>query len=193
MASLMIHLIIAEKYCKLHSVENENEFIMGNLAPDMVEDKEQAHYVEDIDHKSYMDAVLNRVNLEKFCHYNILSSDYTKGFFLHLITDYIFYNQYMSKISILKEMDKNYEYAFVREYVYDEFDKLTGVLQKKYPDINTDILPPRSKIAINKPLELFNENTVDNIIDFCANLNLTETFESVKNGNLKPLSYSAKN
>ena len=44
MASFGLHLLVAEEYLKLHKIDGVEEFIKGNFAPDMVDDKVASHY-----------------------------------------------------------------------------------------------------------------------------------------------------
>ena len=43
MASFGLHLLVAEEYLKLHKIDGVEEFIKGNFAPYMFEDKVASH------------------------------------------------------------------------------------------------------------------------------------------------------
>lgn len=109
MAGYVIHLAVAEEYLKKHNniKENYDEFIEGVIYPDSVTDKSLTHYGS----KS------SKVILKDFLKENKLESSYQKGYFLHLVTDYLFYNKYLD--------------IFTKD-IYDDYDILNKFLIEKY-------------------------------------------------------------
>lgn len=109
MAGYVIHLAVAESYIKKHEddIKDYNRFIEGVIFPDSVSDKSITHYGE----KS------SKTDLKAFLEDNKINNDYNKGYFLHLITDYIFYNK------LLKYFSKD---------IYNDYDILNEKLQKKF-------------------------------------------------------------
>ena len=109
MAGYVIHLAVAEEYIKKHpeDIKNYNEFIGGIIFPDGVSDKSITHY----GYKS------SKVNLKSFLEQNEINNDHNKGYFLHLITDYIFYNKFLTYFS---------------KDIYKDYDILNETLQKKF-------------------------------------------------------------
>lgn len=112
MPSYVIHLAVAEEYLrknKKEKVEYE-QFIKGVIYPDSTTDKSQTHYGR----------CSSESNLFKFLQENELESSFNRGYFLHLLTDYLFYNkciEYWSRdiyndYDILNERLKN-EYRVV--------------------------------------------------------------------------------
>ena len=128
MAGFAIHLAVGEQYIKKHKdeIKNEKEFIKGIVAPDLNEkmtdiekNKSKSHYGE---WKKYN----STTNIEQFLidkEVNI-REDYWKGYFLHLLTDYYFYN-----IDFLKE-SKEIEKA--EDSFYYDYDCLNQNLIEKY-------------------------------------------------------------
>ena len=57
-------------------------FINGIIKPDLIE-KEKSHYLDEN----------GTPKLEEFLKDIPLDTDYNKGYFLHLVTDYLFYNK----------------------------------------------------------------------------------------------------
>ena len=112
MAGYVIHLAVAEAYKAKHSgdIENYEDFIKGVIFPDSVSDKSITHYGE----KS------SKVNLREFLKENDIDNDYNKVYFLHLVTDYIFYNKFLECFS---------------KDIYNDYDILNEKLQEKY-DVN---------------------------------------------------------
>ena len=109
MAGYVIHLAVAESYIKKHEddIKDYNRFIEGVIFPDSVSDKSITHYGE----KS------SKTDLKAFLEDNKIDNDYNKGYFLQLVTDYIFYNK------LLKYFSKD---------IYNDYDILNEKLQKKF-------------------------------------------------------------
>lgn len=83
MAGYVIHLAVAEEYLRNHKqTENYEEFIEGIIFPDSVKDKSETHYAV----KS------SKSNLDKFLKDKKIDNSFNRGYFLHLLTDYLFYN-----------------------------------------------------------------------------------------------------
>ena len=62
--------------------------IQGTISPDLTKDKSKTHYGKS---PAY-------TNLKEFITNNNIDTDYKLDIFLHLITDYLFYNKYLEKI-----------------------------------------------------------------------------------------------
>ncbi len=109
MAGYVIHLAVAQEYLRKHSniKENYEEFIEGVIYPDSVSDKSLTHYGS----KS------SKVILKDFLKENKLDDSYKRGYFLHLVTDYLFYNRYLD--------------IFTKD-IYNDYDILNKFLIEKY-------------------------------------------------------------
>ena len=109
MAGYVIHLAVAEAYKDKHinDIKNYEDFIKGVIFPDSVSDKSLTHHGE----KS------SKVNLKEFLRENEIDNDYNKGYFLHLVTDYIFYNKFLDCFS---------------KDIYNDYDILNEIIQKKF-------------------------------------------------------------
>ncbi len=110
MAGYVIHLAVGEEFIRNfpNEIKNYEEFIKGIIYPDSVSDKAITHYGE----KS------SNVNLKAFFDENDIESDFNKGYFLHLVTDYLFYNKFLT--------------IFSKEYVYNDYDILNKKLEEKF-------------------------------------------------------------
>lgn len=118
MPGYVIHVAVAQEYLRKHkNSENVKQFVEGTVEPDFVKPKSLSHYGKS---PAY-------TNLKNFLDNNEINSSFQKGFFVHLITDYLFYNHYLEKFS--------------REDIYNDYDILNGKLIKKY---NVE-LPERTK------------------------------------------------
>lgn len=97
-----MHLAVAKLYLKAHPEENEEEFIKGTLEPDMVPsiEKGRTHYGL---HSAW-------ANPAKYLKENGMSIENSRkrGYFLHLITDYLFYHKLIDIDKILNIKDKEY-------------------------------------------------------------------------------------
>ena len=109
MAGYVIHLAVAEEYLRKHKdfKEDYDEFIKGVIYPDSVTDKSLTHYGK----KS------SKVILKNFLQDNEINNSYIRGYFLHLVTDYLFYNKYLEKFS---------------KDIYNDYDILNKRLIEKY-------------------------------------------------------------
>lgn len=110
MAGYVIHLAVGEEFIRNfpNEIKNYEEFIEGIIYPDSVSDKSITHYGE----KS------SSVNLKAFFSEKDIESDFNKGYFLHLVTDYLFYNKFLT--------------IFSSEYIYNDYDILNKKLEEKF-------------------------------------------------------------
>ena len=99
MAGYVIHLAIGEEYIRKHKddIKDKEEFVRGIIEPDKTTDKMKSHYGQ----KDLIGS------LEKFLESNEkeIDSDYIKGYFMHLFTDYIFYAKYFNLTHYYEEYD----------------------------------------------------------------------------------------
>lgn len=111
MPGFVIHLATANEYIKKHKneIKNKHDFFQGCIYPDMTtkEGKKQTHFGES------SAAVVLRNFFSSFD----INTDYNKGYFLHLVTDYIFYNK------LLPHTSKD---------IYNDYDILNRYLIEKY-------------------------------------------------------------
>lgn len=109
MAGYIIHLAVGKEYAKNNRIEDIEEFERGIIAPDLIgeNDKEKSHYGPSS----------SKPGLNKFLEVRGISNDYDEGYFIHLLTDFLFYNKF------LKEWNSE---------IYEDYDKLNERLIKKY-------------------------------------------------------------
>ena len=77
MASLLIHQVIGEEYCKTHQISDVARFLAGNLAPDLVKDKSVTHYSRKrIGNRTYTESIINKINLPKSSQHLNIEDDF---------------------------------------------------------------------------------------------------------------------
>lgn len=110
MAGYVIHLAVGEEYIRKHpnEINNYEDFIEGVIYPDSVTDKSLTHYGP----KS------SQVNLKNFFADKDINTDFNKGYCIHLITDYLFYNKFLT--------------VFSSNYIYNDYDILNKELESKF-------------------------------------------------------------
>ena len=159
MAGYVIHLAVAEEYLKNTKVkEDYNEFIEGVIAPDDVKDKSETHYGE----KS------SETKLDEFLKDNKLNTSFNRGYFLHLVTDYIFYNKIFDTYS---------------KDIYNDYDILNSTLIEKYHVK----LPERinDKVFFKKgELKLLTLEKVEECIKLSSSMELDDIEKEIKNPKL---------
>lgn len=156
MPGYTIHLAIGKVYQQNNDIKDIESFERGIITPDLAKDKSESHYGT---YSSNPD--LNRYLREK----NFLS-EFDEGYFLHLVTDYLFYNKY------LKKWDEN---------IYNDYDKLNDKIIKRY-----NIILPRHLLEIvhtkDGKLEILNEEEIYRFIDVVGKINIRQILkENVSN------------
>lgn len=91
MASATIHLAIAKKYLEKHNELDYEKVIAGTLYPDATEDSDKSHYTDINRGKDNISHVRGKVNLYAFLKEHKTLDDFELGWFLHLVTDYLFF------------------------------------------------------------------------------------------------------
>ena len=107
MPGYVIHLAVGKVYSENNKIEDLKSFERGIIAPDISENKVESHY----------GPYSSEPGLNQFLQINGISSSYDEGYFLHLVTDYLFYHKFLSK------WEKS---------IYDDYDKLNSRIMKQY-------------------------------------------------------------
>lgn len=121
MAGYVIHLAIGEEYIRNHKneIKTYKDFIDGIIFPDSVKDKSLTHYGP----KS------SQVHLDRYLADRDIKTDYEKGYFLHLVTDYLFYNQFLER----REKDVLHaDYDYTNKAIEEKFNvKIPNYIKDK--------------------------------------------------------------
>lgn len=158
MAGYVIHLAVGEEYIRNYpnEIKNHDEFLDGIIYPDSVGDKSITHYGP----KS------SQVNLKLFFAERDLNTDFNKGYFVHLVTDYLFYNKFIS--------------AFSKKYIYNDYDITNSCLEKEFNVVIPDKI--RSRVFYKEgKTKILDINETINFIKETAKYNLNNIKEAVLN------------
>lgn len=162
MPSFTIHIIIANEYYKKNKkeIKNYKEFIDGTIAPDLCTDKITSHY-------EMCNKCNTNINFALFFRDSRvdMSSDFWKGYFLHLVTDHLFYNYYF-KQEYNNAIDKN-------ESLYEDYFILNSKLIDGY---KIDPIDRIKKFMITKKGECkyLNYNKIKIFIDEIYNTRIND-------------------
>lgn len=186
MASFNIHLAVGKRYAEKNKIEDLESFYNGIIEPDLVEDKTMSHYTGITDKQDLLLYLKNKTQLSLFLSENKIDNDYTRGVFLHLITDYLFFNdffdsEYIEKISYDKFIkDLYYSYDICNEYLQNKYDlNLTTFKNKIDMNIKKD---KTEKKALQNEHELKNileYKKLDNFIENLSNIDLKKYSERI--------------
>ena len=193
MPGFNIHLAIGKRYIekqknKKDVIKNENSFYNGLVAPDLVNDKKISHYTTETNKNNLKKYLLGKVRLDLYLKDNKVETDFEKGVFLHLLTDYLFFNKFFEK-----EFIKNIDYQdFVRDLYYS-YEMTNEYLNKKY-NIDFSIFGDRLEKNIRKnkkekKLEdsdlkekklIFSEKDLDEFIEKISSINIKEIENEIR-------------
>ncbi len=129
MPSLDIHIAIARKYLQMYSdVKDVTSFIKGTLAPDLAVNRSASHYAITIQGPVTTLKILNnKVDLKAYLQDKSVANDYEKGYFLHLLTDYLFFTTFFSQ-----DLLQNMAYPDFKKNLYYSYNLLQNHLQTNY-------------------------------------------------------------
>ena len=163
MAGYVIHLIIADEYLRKTDevIKNKDEFIKGVIYPDSVKIKGETHY------SPYYSSDVNLYDFVKDNFYK-LDQDFYKGYFLHLLTDFLFYKKHF----VLPKA------GIATEIIHNDYDILNNELLEKYKiDIPEELMKFCNKKEGN-PVYVKREN-IYTCIDDCSSYRLYDLAEEI--------------
>lgn len=109
MPGFIVHIAVAQEYLKKHNKSFSKDFILGSIEPDFTNNKSETHYGKS---PAY-------TNLKNYLNNNKVRTDFEKGYFLHLITDYLFYNYYLDKF---EKPQIYYDYDFTNKAIVEKYN-----------------------------------------------------------------------
>lgn len=148
MPGYVIHLAVGKVYSKNNKINDLESFEKGIMAPDMEEDKSKSHY----------GPYSSSPGIKEFLELKGISDSYNEGYFLHLLTDYLFYNKFLDK------WEKS---------IYDDYDIINQNIIKKYGiEIPKEI---QEKVKFKQGiLSILNEEDIYKFIEFVGKLNIRQ-------------------
>lgn len=159
MPGYVIHIAIANEYIKKHTKrENEKEFINGVIAPDLTDTKSKTHYGKS---PAY-------TGLKGFLENNKIKDSFNRGCFLHLITDYLFYNHYLD--------------YYNKQEMYHDYDVLNKPLSEKYNVSLPDNIKDKV-FYINDKTKNLSYELATKIIDEISSMDIDEIANEVLSDN----------
>ncbi len=194
MASFDIHLAIAKRYVEKNSVCDTQSFYKGTVEPDLADCKRNSHYSGNRDNSNLISSLENKVILKNYLLENTIDTYYDKGVFLHLITDFLFFNSFFGK-KYLNTV--NYD-EFCNDLYYS-YETISNYLEDKYliSSLITDefILSKINEVInrSNKKINGVNKNNIlpylklDRFIEFVSGINLYEYRDEILNSDISIL------
>ena len=193
MASFSMHLAVAKLYLKNHPEEDVDEFVKGSIEPDLVpyNEKGRTHYGL---HAAWS-------NPAKYLQENgrSIENSRKRGYFLHLITDYLFYHVLTNINDIITKQDleevatkHNVDEVVARPNIDEwrknqrnDFSILEGEIEDKYEIQDyIDKLPENVKKVMTRAegeLKIFERDSLFKFLEDMAQIDLDKLAEELLN------------
>lgn len=178
MASLLMHMAVGEVYLKYYQVADKESFMRGVQEPDLIgrqgyREKGLSHFSEILDQSletSIEIAKRTKVNLYNYLHAREINSDFELGYFLHLVTDYYFFNYVIDASDFHND---------VTEYkrIYADYGKLAKAIKDKYSVDNSN--NPWDNCYLDGEPEILTLEGACDFIEQCGKIDLYELREAV--------------
>lgn len=155
MPGYVIHLAVAEEYLRKHSDKKEeyDKFIEGIIYPDSVTDKSETHYGK----------MSSLSNVYEFLKENKIDNSFKRGYFLHLLTDYLFYNRYIDHTS---------------KDIYNDYDILNKNLIENYNVKVPEKIKENANFKEGK-LVILTDGIVDKLINDISEMDIDEIAKDI--------------
>lgn len=180
-----IHLAIAKKYLERHPNLDYQKVIDGTLYPDADEDNDKTHYTDKNRGSDNVSHVRGKVNLYAFLEEHPTLNDFELGWFLHLVTDYLFFEECFATEYL---MSKSYE-EFCKE-LYHAYYCVNLYMEEKYNISKEDFETYPDEYFPGIPYEdcILPKEMVDLFIDRVNSIDLDKYILKIKENkkNVKP-------
>lgn len=185
MACATIHLAITKKYLEKHTYLNYEEAIAGTLYPDAEKDNDKSHYTDINRGTDNISHVRGKVNLYAFLKEHKTLNDFELGWFIHLVTDYLFFEECFTEDYLL---NNSYE-KFCKDLYY-AYDYLNLYLTEKYHITNDDYkaYPSEYFPGIYHEDGILPKKMIDDFIIRVSSIDFNEYIKKIKEYqcNIKP-------
>lgn len=186
MASSPIHLAIAKKVLEKENNLDRRKVLAGALYPDTVQDKNKSHYADLTKRgKNNVSHLAGKVNLYSFLleHENL--TDFEFGWFLHLVTDYLFFDECFTREYLL-----THSYETFRKDLYFAYDCLCEYLIEKYGITMEDYTDYRSEFYPGTGYQecIFSKELIDSFINRVSTIDYNKYVKKIRQAkiNVKP-------
>lgn len=185
MACATIHLAIIKSYLNKNTNIDKKEALKGTLYPDAATDNDKTHYTNPNRGTSNIEHICGKVNLYAFLEEHPTLNDFELGWFIHLVTDYLFFDEcfdeeYLEKTTY-KDFckDLHFAYSCLNLYLEEKYHitKLDyeSYKEEQYPGIlYQDCILPKEMI--------------DNFIERVSSIDFNDYIAKIKKEkrNIKP-------
>lgn len=189
MPGFVIHLAVAKQYLEYHpgEIQNREDFENGIIAPDLDASQNEIERNKSKTHYGKWGNYETEIDLDQFLQDPkvALSQDFWKGYFLHLLTDYYFYERFFQK--------ETFEVKQNQDKFYQDYDVLNSSLISKYDLPFRKDLQKFISFREGTPKYLNLEKILD-FIEFVSHLDLTEQQKIIEKQGMEGIkSYEYKN
>ena len=167
MASSAIHLAAANVYLKKHDIKNREDFLMGVISVDIADDKFKSHYTKSRDTSDLLKYLEGKVQLNEFLNENSLDSDYNKGRYFHLITDYEFFNGFLDKEKLSK-----LDFITFKKQLYHDYGAINLDVKEKYNVVFPDVIKKDDGTNGEKECYLIDQDRLDSFLETLGSIDL---------------------
>lgn len=177
MACATIHLAIAKKYVEKYPELDYEKVMAGTLYPDAAEDNDKSHYTEVNRGSDNVSHVRSKVNLYEFLKEHKNLNDFELGWFLHLVTDYLFFKECFTEEYLLNNSYEN----FCKD-LYFAYDHLNLYLSEKYQLTKEDYKEYQSEYYTGVPYEdcILPKEMIDVFIDRVSSIDVKKYIEKIE-------------
>lgn len=177
MACATIHLAIAKEYLKKHKELDYKKIISGTLYPDGVEDSDGAHFTDMSRGSDNLSHVRGKVDLYAFLKEHPSLDDFGLAWFLHLVTDYLFFEECFSEEYLLSRT-----YDEFRDELYFAYTHINLYLSEKYHILDSDYKDYPGEYYPGEPYEtcILPIDMMDNFIKRVASIDLDKYIQKIK-------------
>lgn len=178
MPGLTIHYVVALKSKDKNNITNFQDYINGSFYPDFFE-KPISHGTDLTKNKDHIEELIYKVDLTKIINSTDLSTDFGKGKFLHLLTDYLFYH----------------ELCYKKYQKDNSFYECTNAFGKEFTRINKNISTlclfdmqyiadeyKKYFVITDESARFFTTKELEDFINHCSHLDLEQELKNIKNG-----------
>lgn len=178
MACPNIHLAIMKRYMEKNNIDiNAKEALAGTLYPDAAEDNDKSHYTNKFRGLDNISHVRGKVNLYAFLQEHTIEDAFQLGWFLHLVTDYLFFEECFSIEYLLQT-----SYSDFCKDLYFAYNCLNLYIEEKYNITRDDFESYPNEYYSGIPYEecILDKDRIDTFIDRVSSIALEEYVEKIK-------------